>query len=62
MKKIRVKLMLSYGFVALLSILLVSIPILVSQVSEIKENINNVANAQMQQAKNSIDSFLNTIN
>ena len=59
MKKIRVKLMLSYGFVALLSILLVSIPILVSQVSEIKENINSVANSQMQQATNSIDAFLN---
>ena len=58
MKKIRAKLLLSNTFVVLLSILLISVPILISQVKEIKENIETVANAQMQQAANAIDSFL----
>ena len=58
MKKIRAKLLISYVFVVLFSIILISIPILITQVREIKENMNTIANAQMQQATISIDSFL----
>ena len=58
MKKIRAKLLLGYMFVVIFSILLISVPILVTQVSEIKGNLNAIAKSQMQAATLSINSFL----
>ena len=58
MKKIRAKLLLGYMFVVIFSILLISVPILLTQVSEIKGNLNAIAKSQMQAATLSINSFL----
>ncbi|EID84689.1 Methyl-accepting chemotaxis protein [Treponema sp. JC4] len=58
MKKIRAKLLLSYAFVVIFSVLLISIPVLVTQIKGIQEDITKLANTQLQQASVSIDSFL----
>ena len=58
MKKIRAKLLLSYAFVVIFSVLLISIPVLVSQIKGIQEDITKLADTQLQQASVSIDSFL----
>jgi methyl-accepting chemotaxis protein len=58
MKKIGAKLLLSYAFVVIFSVLLISIPVLVNQVSEIEDTITTLANTQLNQAEIEIDSFL----
>ena len=58
MKKIQSKLVLSYAIIALLSILLVSIPTIASQVSELKKNVSQIASGQLSEAKVSINKFL----
>ena len=58
MKKIRAKLLLSYAAVVIFSVLLVSIPVLVTQIKGIEENITKLANTQLEQAAIELDSFL----
>ena len=58
MKKIRAKLLLTYTFVVVFSVLLVAIPVLITQIRGIEENITKLANSQLKQAEISIDSFL----
>ena len=58
MKKIRAKLLLSYAFVVIFSVLLVSIPVLITQISGIEDSITQLADTQLQQASISLDTFL----
>ena len=59
MKKIRAKLLLSYTFVVVFSVLLVAIPVLITQIRGIEENITKLADTQLKQAEISMNSFLN---
>lgn len=60
MKKIQHKLVLSYALIALLSIVLVAVPTIASQVSELEKNVSQIASGQLSEAKVSINNFLNT--
>lgn len=59
MRKIQNKLITSYSVIVLFSILLLSVPILKTQISEIKTNINKTAALQMTSSANSVNAFIN---
>ena len=59
MKKIQNKLILSYSVIVLFSILLLSVPMLKTQISEIKSNINESAAVQLSAAADSVNAFIN---
>lgn len=58
MKKIQHKLVLSYALIALLSIALVAVPTLLSQISELKKNVSQIARGQLSEAVVSINKFI----
>lgn len=58
MKKIQNKLILNYSVIVLFSILLLSVPMLKTQISEIKTNINQTAALQMSASANSVNAFI----
>ena len=58
MRKIQNKLITSYSVIVMFSILLLSVPMLKTQISEIKTNINQTAALQMSASANSVNVFI----
>ena len=58
MRKIQNKLITSYSVIVMFSILLLSVPMLKTQISEIKTNINQTAALQMSASANSVNAFI----
>ncbi len=58
MRKIQHKLVLSFSFIALLSIALIAIPTLLSEVSELKKNVSQIAKGHLSEAVISINKFI----